>query len=163
MTMHLRNPRLRNMATTPLFQIPFARTDSFKFSYFPNATLLQTDYQQTYTFVPPYLTLKVIFWLTFNCGFVLLCAIFVAAVVLFVCFIFLFWLCGYTVNTSIICHWWILRTCSVQNWHRKIQWELAIMNICTLSSLTLQKRICYFDNYISHQNCNCWHGFMGWY
>jgi len=26
-----------------------------------------------------------------------------------------------------------------------------------------QKRICYFDNCISHQNCNCWHGFMGWY
>jgi len=29
--------------------------------------------------------------------------------------------------------------------------------------LPLQKRICYFDNCISHQNCNCWHGFMRWY
>jgi len=29
---------------------------------------------------------------------------------------------------------------------------------------SLQIRICYFDNNcISHQNCNCWHGFMGWY
>jgi len=28
---------------------------------------------------------------------------------------------------------------------------------------SLQKRIYYFDNCISHQNCNCWHGFMGWY
>jgi len=35
MTMHL---RLRNMSTIPLVQIPFARTDSFKFSYFPDAT-----------------------------------------------------------------------------------------------------------------------------
>jgi len=28
---------------------------------------------------------------------------------------------------------------------------------------SLQKRICYFDSCISHQNCNCWHGFMEWY
>jgi len=26
----------------------------------------------------------------------------------------------------------------------------------------LQKRICYYINCISQQNCNCWHGFMGW-
>ena len=32
---------------------------------------------------------------------------------------------------------------------------------CT--TISLQKRICYFDNCLSHQNCNCWHGFMGWY
>jgi len=28
---------------------------------------------------------------------------------------------------------------------------------------SLQKGICYFDNYILHQSCNCWHGFMGRY
>ena len=32
-------------------------------------------------------------------------------------FCFLFWLFGYTVNTTIICYWWILCTCSAQNWH----------------------------------------------
>ena len=32
-----------------------------------------------------------------------------------------------------------------------------------LSPSVLLKRICYFDDCISHQNCNCWHGFMGWY
>jgi len=42
-----------------------------------------TGYKQTYVFVPPYLTLNVIFGLTFNCRFVLLCAIFVVAVVIF--------------------------------------------------------------------------------
>jgi len=29
--------------------------------------------------------------------------------------------------------------------------------------IALQKRICYFGSCISHQSCNCWHGFMGWY
>jgi len=28
---------------------------------------------------------------------------------------------------------------------------------CTILC-TLQKGICYFDNYILHQSCNCWHG-----
>ena len=31
------------------------------------------------------------------------------------------------------------------------------------STNSLLKGICYFDNYIFHQSCNCWHGFMGRY
>jgi len=84
MNMHFRDPRLRNMSTTPLFQIPFARTDSFKFSYFPDATLLWNGLPaDLHIFAPPYLTLNIIFGLTFNCMFVLLCA--VVVVVLFIC------------------------------------------------------------------------------
>ena len=70
-----------------------------------------TGYRQTYVFAPPYLTLNVIFGLTFNYMFVLLCAIFVVVVVIYL-FCFLFWLCGYTVKTTIICYRWIL--CTVQ-------------------------------------------------
>ena len=96
MTMHFRDPRLRNMSRTPLSPIPLARTDSFKFSYFPDATLLWNRLP-TDVFAPPSLTLKLIFGLTFNCTFVLLCA--VVVVVLFIC---LFVSCFGCVGTPLI-------------------------------------------------------------
>jgi len=33
----------------------------------------------------------------------------------------------------------------------------------TNKAATMQKKKCYFDNWICHQNCNCWHDFRGWY
>jgi len=39
MAMYNRDLRLRNRSMAPLYQVPFARTDTFKFSYFPDAIL----------------------------------------------------------------------------------------------------------------------------
>jgi len=42
-----------------------------------------------------------------------------------------------------------------------------IIVVCSMAGILykheLQKKTCYFDNYVSHQNSNSWHSFMGWY
>jgi len=35
-----------------------------------------------------------------------------------------------------------------------LSWNRALIDFSAEHS---KKRICYFDNCISHQNCNCWH------
>jgi len=37
----------------------------------------------------------------------------------------------------------------------------VVFQACVHTYITA-KGICYFGNCISHQNYNCWHGFMGW-
>jgi len=41
--------------------------------------------------------------------------------------------------------------------------NVIAINELTHRFCTLQKRNCYFDNCISHQNCNSLHGCMGRY
>ena len=45
--------------------------------------------------------------------------------------------------------------------HERAEWQRSWGNRVLMSFVAaLQKRICLVDNCISHQNCNCWHGFM---
>ena len=63
-------------------------------------------------------------------------------------------------NTFSIC-WTPSHACFI---HRSRVYDVRKCCEChNLLNFTLQKRICYFDNCISHQNCNCWRGFIGWY
>jgi len=40
-------------------------------------------------------------------------------------------------------------------------WQnLTVVILSGLHGGALQKGICYFDDCISHQNCNCWHSFI---
>jgi len=38
-----------------------------------------------------------------------------------------------------------------------------LVELVAVRTPTLQKRICYFSNYMFHQSCNCCYGIMGRY